>query len=386
MAGWTLGASGPTLHSAMSQRSTARLFLCGDVMIGRGVDQLFGQSCRPQIYESAMSSARDYVTLAERVSGPIPRSVDPAYPWGDALALLDRNHADARIINLETAITTHERATPKGINYRAHPSNVAVLGAANIDCCVLANNHVLDWGEAGLVETLATLARAGIPSTGAGLDLDSARAPARLELADGRAVLVFGVCLEDSGVPSGWAAAPGRPGVHLLADLSDATVDALATTIATSKRPGDLVIASIHWGPNWGHAIPERHRRFAHALIDRAGVDLVHGHSSHHPKAIEVHHDRAILYGCGDFLNDYEGIDGYQQYRPALTLMYFATLALDTGRLLGLELRPLRIRKLRLERASASDRGWLAETLDRECRRFGGRIIERDEALVLTAA
>ena len=85
-------------------------------------------------------------------------------------------------------------------------------------------------------------------------------------------------------------------------------------------------------------------------------------------------------------MNDYEGIDGYQQYRPALTLMYFATLALDTGRLLGLELRPLRIRKLRLERASASDRGWLAETLDRECRRFGGRIIERDEALVLTAA
>src|SRR5690606_17617110 len=109
------------------------------------------------------------------------------------------------------------------------------------------------------------------------------------------------------------------------------------------------------------------HRRFAHALIDRAGVDLVHGHSSHHPKAIEIHHERAILYGCGDLLNDYEGIGGYEPFRPSLALMYFVTLERETGRASGLELRALRLRKLRLEHAGADDRAWLAATLDREC-------------------
>ncbi|MFO7562744.1 MAG: CapA family protein [Enhygromyxa sp.] len=363
---------------------TVRLFLCGDVMLGRGVDQLFARSCRPRIYESMMKSAIGYIELAERVSGPIPRPVEPAYPWGDALELLDALRPDARIINLETALTVSEAAAPKGINYRAHPSNVAVLGAAAVDCCSLANNHVLDWGEAGLLETLATLERAGIATTGAGADLLSARAPARLELPGGGAILVFGLCLGDSGVPGSWAGGPHRAGVHFLAELSDATVDELAAAVAAVKRPGDLAIASIHWGGNWGYAIPPEHRRFAHALIDRAGVDLVHGHSSHHPKAIELHNERAIFYGCGDFLNDYEGIGGYEQFRPTLALMYVPTLERSSGRLLALELRALRIRKLRLEHAPASDRADLAATLDRECARFGRRIVEREDgALVL---
>src|SRR5690606_18756776 len=127
----------------------------------------------------------------------------------------------------------------------------------------------------------------------------------------------------------------------------------------------------------------DEHRRFAHALIDRAGVDLVHGHSSHHPKAIELHHERAILYGCGDFLHDYEGIGGYEQFPPNLALTYFPTLERGTGRLLALELRALRIRKLRLEHAPADDRAWLAATLDRQSPRFGRRIVERDDGTLL---
>lgn len=359
------------------------LFLCGDVMTGRGIDQVLPNSCPPHLFEPFARSALDYVDLAEREHGPIPRPVDFAYVWGEALPMLAQRRPDARIINLETSITTSERAADKGINYRMHPGNVAVLNAAAIDCCVVANNHVLDWGEAGLLETLDTLTRAGIRTAGAGRERRSAEAPARIELADGGRILVFGFAVDDSGVPSSWAAERARPGVNRLPALDAATVDHVAATVHAAKRPNDLVLASIHWGSNWGYEIPIEHRRFAHALVDEAGVDLVHGHSSHHAKAIEVYRERLILHGCGDFLNDYEGIRGYERFRSEITSMYFPTLAPDDGRLIRLELTPLVIRNFRLNRPSAEELAWIRATLDRECRRFDRRIVAREDSLLL---
>ena len=148
--------------------------------------------------------------------------------------------------------------------------------------------------------------------------------------------------------------------------------------LAREKQPNDVVIASIHWGSNWGYAIPAEHVQFAHALID-AGVDLVHGHSSHHPRPIEVYRDRLVLYGCGDFLNDYEGIRGYESYRGELVLMYLPELSLRTGELVALKLVPLRIRRFRLERAEPNDTEWLQHVLERESRRFGVGIELCDE-------
>jgi len=121
------------------------LFLCGDVMTGRGIDQILRHPCEPRLHESYLADANDYVRLAEGVSGPIPRSVDDAHIWGDALDEFARMRPDMRIVNLETAVTQSEDWLPKGINYRMHPANVGCLEAAAIDCCVLANNHVLDW-------------------------------------------------------------------------------------------------------------------------------------------------------------------------------------------------------------------------------------------------
>lgn len=123
-----------------------RLFLAGDVMTGRGIDQILSHPVDPRLYESWVTSAEDYVRLAERRSGPIPRGVDDSYIWGDLLGELQRRRCDLRIINLETAITTAATPAPKGINYRMNPANVGVLTAARIDACTLANNHVLDWG------------------------------------------------------------------------------------------------------------------------------------------------------------------------------------------------------------------------------------------------
>ena len=348
------------------------LFLCGDVMTGRGIDQVLPHPGSPRLHEPYVKSAVDYVGLAEQASGPISRPVDFAYIWGDGLEALARAAPDARIVNLETAITTVDAPWPgKGIHYRMHPDNLPCLAAARVDCCVLANNHVLDWGYGGLAQTLTSLRGAGMRTAGAGADASQAAAPAVLDLGAKGRVLVFALGTESSGIPPQWAATPQGPGVALLPDLSERTLTALAGRIAALRRPGDLVVASIHWGSNWGYAIPQEHRRFAHGLVADAGVDVVHGHSSHHPLALEVFRERLILYGCGDLINDYEGIEGREQYRSDLALMYFPVLEAGSGRLLRLAMAPMRRRRFRLNRPAAEEAQWLAGTVNREAGRFG---------------
>ncbi|HKI64366.1 MAG TPA: CapA family protein [Burkholderiales bacterium] len=357
------------------------LFLAGDVMTGRGIDQILPRPGDPRLFEPYLRSALEYVALAERASGAFARPVGFDYIWGDALAELERVNPDARIVNLETAVTASDEAWPhKGIHYRMHPGNVPCLGAAALDCCVLANNHVLDWGRAGLTETLATLHAAGLRTAGAGRDAAEAQAPAVIECRQGGRVLVFGLASETSGVPRDWAAAARRPGVSLLEDLSARSAEAVARRIAAHRREGDIVVASIHWGGNWGYDVAPEQRVFARALIDAGVVDVVHGHSSHHAKGIEMHRGRPILYGCGDLITDYEGIEGYEAFRPELSLMYFPTLDADSGRLLEFALTPMRLRRMRLERAAHDDAAWLRIALGR----LGTRLEARgDGRLVL---
>ena len=355
------------------------LLFAGDVMLGRGIDQILPTPSDPVLYEDYVKDARGYVRLAERANGPVPRSVSADYVWGGARNIL-ADPARRRIINLETAITTSD--TPwadKGIHYRMHPANIACLTVIAPDCVVLANNHVLDWGRDGLIETLATLDAAGIPTVGAGRDRAEAERPAILPGANSRRLLVFAAGHGDSGIPADWAADESNPGVHYLPDLADETVSRVAEQIGAHRQPGDTVVFSIHWGSNWGYQIPEAHRRFAHALIDTAGVDLVHGHSSHHPRTFEVHNGRLILYGCGDLLNDYEGIGETSPYRSDLSLLYRPTLA--DGRLKALELDPFAIRRLQLQPCSRPDREWLVGMLDRQAQRFGGGVTDDGTAL-----
>ncbi|RKI74840.1 CapA family protein [Corallococcus sp. AB049A] len=351
------------------------LFLCGDVMTGRGIDQALPHPAPPGLHEAYVHDARDYVALAEERNGPIRKPVGYSEIWGDALAALEQAAPDVRLINLETSLTTSEQWWPdKGIHYRMHPDNAACLTAARIGCCALANNHVLDWGYPGLTETLTTLRRLGIATAGLGEDLEAAQRPAVLDAGAGRRVVVFSFGDVSSGIPPAWAAGMNRPGVDLLPDLSSLTARRLGNRVAAIKREGDVVIASIHWGENWGYAVPREQQDFAHALIDEAGVDLVHGHSSHHPRGIEVHHGHLILHGCGDFLNDYEGILGHEDFRPDLALMYLASVDPADGRLDSLRMLPMQLRQLRPQRASLRDAEWLRGVLDREGRRLGTHV------------
>jgi poly-gamma-glutamate synthesis protein (capsule biosynthesis protein) len=345
-------------------------------MIGRGIDQILPHPCNPRLHERYVASAEDYLRLAEEANGAIPRPASPAYVWGDALDELERMRPDLRLINLETSITRSESYFPKSINYRVSPENARCLLAAGVDGCALANNHVLDWGHAGLLDTLETLERLNIRSAGAGRSSAEAWTPSVFDIPGKGRVLFYSCASITSGAPRGWAAKPDAAGIALLPSSTDSSVSLLVDALSRIRRATDVVILSLHWGPNWGYDVAEDDRRFAHRLIDEAQISILHCHSSHHPKGLEVYRNRLILYGCGDFLNDYEGVSGYEEFRGDLSLMYFVDVEPTSGDLIALEMTPLQIRRFRLTRPSSLDTEWLRRTLDRECRKLGGATIE----------
>ncbi len=351
----------------MGKRATANaisVFLCGDVMTGRGIDQVLPHPSDPVLYEPGVRDAREYVWLAESVNGAIPRRVEPTYIWGDALDLLKKPEIDIRIVNLETSITASCDAWPdKGINYRMHPQNIPCLSAVTIDCCCLANNHVLDWGYSGLTETLQTLDSAEIAHAGAGGNSAKAASPAVLDVAGKGRTLVFALGSTTSGIPPQWRATDTSAGVNLLPDLSEDTARQVTAHLHELKRPGDVAIASIHWGSNWGYAIADEQISFAHRLVEE-GFDIIHGHSSHHVRPIEIYRGCLILYGCGDFVDDYEGITGHEAFRGELKLMYLVTVSPTDGHLVEARLRPLQMRRFRLTRVSEGDARWLCDLLN----------------------
>jgi len=344
-------------------------------MLGRGVDQILPHPGNPALYERQVRDARVYVDLAVRANGNIPQPVDWSWPWGDALELLEYAGCDARIINLETSITSSDDYVPdKAVHYRMNPANSETLIGIRPDVCVLANNHVLDFGRRGLLETLDVLSAADLPKAGAGRSLREAQSPAIIPIPKtGGRVLVFAFGSPSSGIPYEWAATDNTPGVHVIPTLSDTAADELCRQVRQARQPGDLTVVSAHWGGNWGYRVSPDQVRFAHRLVD-GGVHMVHGHSSHHPRPIEVYRGKLILYGCGDLVDDYEGIRGHDQYRHDLRLLYLPRLNPISGEVVELRMAPLQARQMRLHRASHRDARWLKTVLDEVSRSFGSRI------------
>jgi len=335
-------------------------------MTGRGVDQILPYPSNPILKESFVKDARDYIKLAEEVNGKINYPVTFDYIWGDALRELEKEEVDIRIINLETTITTSENFVPKGINYRMNPKNVDVLKVFKVDIACLANNHILDFDEEGLLETIKVLNENGILTVGAGRNIDFAQKPVIIKKR-GIEVIIFNYGDISSGIPMHWKADENKPGINLI-DINSNKINEIIQQIKENiqkyKKENDFVIFSIHWGANWGYEISKKEREFAHRLIDEGGVDIVFGHSSHHFKGIEIYKGRLIVYGAGDFINDYEGIGGYEEFRGDLVLGYM--LEINQSKIDKLILLPFRIKNFRLNYCSKEELDWIFNVLERE--------------------
>ena len=326
----------------------------------------------------------DMSNWPKRRTDPFPGPFAFSWPWGHSLAVLDEVAPDVRMINLETSVTRSDEFAPgKGVHYRMNPANLPCLAAARPDVCVLANNHVLDFGRAGLEETLDALAGAGLPTAGAGRDVTEARRPAVVAVAGAGRVLRLRPRRASSGIPASWAATPTAAGVDFMPALSDAAADEVVDRVQQPKRAGDIVVVSIHWGSNWGYDVPAP-RSSSPTGWSTAGSTSCTGTPRTTPGRSRSTGASSILYGCGDFIDDYEGIPGHEEFRDDLRLLYFVSVEASTGALVGLRMVPMQARRMRLEPASQADAAWLCGVLDLRSRGLGAPIdLEPDGGLVL---
>jgi len=286
----------------------------------------------------------------------------PEYPWGDALPIL--KGADCRICNLECVISSLGSPwamTPKAFHFRSDAKNVAVLTAAGIDAVSLANNHTLDFEYEAMFEMIALLDRAGIRHAGAGANLGEASRPARLEVGG----VPIGLIAFTDNEPR-WAATEDEPGIfYVPIDLGDTRTIELLDGVRQAKGEVDLLIVSAHWGPNWGYTPPPEHRSLARALVE-AGADVVFGHSCHVVRGIELYRGRPVLYGTGDFVDDY-AVDEIE--RNDRSLIFGAEV--ERGQITRLILYPTVIRRYQAQLAKGGEAKVIADTMERFCADLG---------------
>ena len=321
--------------------------LVGDVMLGRGVNDAL-------------------------------RTLRPEQPWGDVLPLLVS--ADLRIVNLECALTDHERPwtrTPKVFHFRADPSAVEVLRAARVDCCSLANNHTLDFEERGLLDTLEHLKAAGIRYAGAGLDREEATRPALLTARSDRTGRVALLAFTDNEPP--FAARPGRPGTNYLPVSLEPDVLRRVEAMVTAVREegAETVVFSNHWGPNMVQRPSALFRQFAHAVIDR-GADVYYGHSAHIFQGVEIYRGKPILYDTGDFIDDY-AVD--PRLRNDWSFLF--KIFLEGGEFRRLELSPVTLPYARVQLAKGSEKEAILDRMERLSGEMGTAFVCREGRLVL---
>jgi len=345
-------------QSAPQGVPSTRIFLAGDVMLGRLVDQIFpSHNYDPEEHDHAMK------LLKNKSPGSIAiiDLLKHKYVWGDMLPLIKQ--ADAKIINLETSVTTSNQKWPnKAFNYRMHPHNIKTLFAAGIDYCSLANNHVLDYVYDGMEDTVKALNEYGIHWSGVGQNDAAAMRPAIFTKGG-----IKYCCYSFSDHPTYWKATHDKPGINYL-DTENYTEDDIRRIqtefhrVKTSENP-DLIVVSIHWGPNYSWKPAKAFQELAHLLIDK-GADIIHGHSSHHVQGIEIHKGKPIFYGCGDFVDDY-AVD--HEYRNDLGFGYFLTYLPQAKKFAQIELVPTKIENFSVNilGSQSKDYAWLADKMDK---------------------
>jgi poly-gamma-glutamate synthesis protein (capsule biosynthesis protein) len=316
--------------------------MTGDVMLGRGVDEAL-------------------------------KCFGPDYPWGDLGPLL--NEADLTVVNLECVIACGGQPWsrwPKTFHFRADPIAADALQSAGIDCVTLANNHVLDYEENALLEMLDLLEQRGIAFTGAGRDLAEARRPALLS-ARGQSVAI--IAFTDNEPE--WSALPTAPGTNYIPiALDERTLGPVRDSIVQARAAGaDLVVFTIHWGPNMVRRPSVLFRRFAHAVID-AGADLFFGHSAHIFQGIELYQGHPIIYDAGDFVDDYV-VDA--DLRNDWGLLF--RLDVDGSNVERIELIPAVVRHRQVNRAAEPEREEIADRLGRLSAERGTTIVREGQRL-----
>ena len=244
---------------------TLHIAFTGDILLDRGV--------REQIA----------VTSADSLFSP---SVD---------SLLAR--CDVVVGNLECPVTTLRRPVYKRFIFRGEPAWLDVLRRHGFTHLNLANNHSIDQGREGLLDTRRHILQAGMVPVGAGVTLREAAEPVLLSSRPRPVWLLVSQRLPLENFPL----LPFKPSV------SQESLDTLCRRISTlrSQSPGACILVSLHWGTEHTLEPTLTQRRQAHRIID-AGADAIIGHHTHTFQTVETYRGRPIYYSIGNFIFDLE--------------------------------------------------------------------------------
>ena len=240
------------------------LVAAGDIMLGRGVGE----------------------KIAKRGA---------EFPFERVVGLLQK--ADLAFGNLESPISSlGSAAKGKEVTFRAALKAISGMRDAGIDVVSLANNHVMDYGSAALMETMDVLAHNGVVYVGAGANSAAARRPANLTIKGVKVSLLaytyrFHMVVEAQEQQPGAAIAIGE---QIKADVQKA------------KEWADVVIVSFHWGWEYSDHPDKETRKLAHLTVE-AGADLVIGHHPHVIQGVEMYKGSLICYSLGNFIFDQSG-------------------------------------------------------------------------------
>jgi poly-gamma-glutamate capsule biosynthesis protein CapA/YwtB (metallophosphatase superfamily) len=310
----------------------------GDVMLGRGVNQYMSR-----------------------------RGFD--YPWGNLLPLL--KSTDINIINLETTLTTSPKQVYKVFNFKATPDKIKALTDAQVTIANLANNHILDFSEAGMMETISILEEAGIQHVGAGINDAAARQPA-LVIRKNIRLGIIGITDNEPG----WKAGPERSGISYINILAAKDREQVLMDIQELRKKVDVLVVSIHWGPNMEEEPSSPFVDFAHHLIDQ-GADIIHGHSAHIFQSIEIYKRKLILYDTGDFVDDYV-VDPVLRNDHS----FFYITEISKNGVERLQLIPVLIRNYQVNRAEDDHFRWSIRRMQQLCVRFNTKVNDDGEVLL----
>lgn len=266
------------------------------------------------------------VIPVRRLADASPDALARAEPLFDLLRT-----SDVAVGNFEITLSQRGMPLEKLLNIRTSPDVAQDLAPMGFDVLNIANNHTVDYGWDGLLDTRTALQAAGVQPVGVGATLADAATPVQLEVAGRRVIVLAYSCL----LPTGMAASERRPGLSPLHVDTGYEVDPyyqmeepgdpscvrirtrvrtadLARAVADVRRwrsQADVLVVTLHWGYGSGEELAEYQQPLAHALID-AGADLIHGHHPHAVHAIGHHRGKPILYSLGTFI-------GQQIFLPA---------------------------------------------------------------------
>lgn len=313
----------------MEQDNTIIIGFGGDTMLGRGVNEKL--------------STENY-----------------KYPWGDVLPLLKNN--DLNIVNLETTLTTSKSKVEKVFNFKADPDRVKVLEEGNIGIVNLANNHILDFDIEGMAETIEVLDHAGIEHTGAGNNIFEATRPVMVNVKG----LKIGILGYTDNEPD-WSAKNG-PGTNY---IKVGNITKVKREVASIRNKVDILIVSIHWGPNMREKPSPDYVKFAHQIID-LGVDIIHGHSAHIFQGVEIYKNGLIMYDTGEFVDDY-AVD--PRLRNDRSFIFICKV--NKNGVIELELIPTFISNMQVNLANEENRNWCMERMRALSSKFDTEVTEK---------